>query len=206
MPVARFFQPFSSPGLQEGFLFHRMKERASLLTLPKSMADFAVIARTAACKDPKIVETDDELLPWIFHKPIGLWLSFDGNYSRKSPSEKRESASVARAKREEFERLACQRERDRYYRAAYWSAIRQAVLERDGYECQKCGDKKGDPFQIHHVLKKRLGGTDHFDNLVTVCNKCHSPADNKDYDPDWDRVSPDFKPSQEMQDHFRDQL
>jgi 5-methylcytosine-specific restriction endonuclease McrA len=52
--------------------------------------------------------------------------------------------------------------------------IRQMVLERDNYECQKCGtiDK---PLHCHHILPvaiEPLLSAD-IDNCITLCEECH---------------------------------
>lgn len=48
--------------------------------------------------------------------------------------------------------------------------IRQHVLRRDGNTCQICGD---DGSEVDHILNKARGGTDHPDNLQTLCASCH---------------------------------
>ena len=50
--------------------------------------------------------------------------------------------------------------------------IRYYVFARDNYTCQVCN--KGGILQTHHIVYKSNGGTDRADNLITVCNKCHS--------------------------------
>lgn len=52
-----------------------------------------------------------------------------------------------------------------------WTACRNLVLERDGYKCRICGSDKG--LEVHHILPRKLGGTDHPENLITLCRKCH---------------------------------
>jgi len=71
-------------------------------------------------------------------------------------------------------------------RQIYWSEVRKAVLERDNYTCQKCGKVGKGRFHIHHILKRRKGGTDHMDNLITVCPVCHKAVDSKEYNPTWE--------------------
>jgi len=62
----------------------------------------------------------------------------------------------------------------------YWSKIRAAVLKRDNWTCQQCKTKLK-KFDIHHIVKQRLGGSDAIDNLMTVCRKCHYILDRKEY-------------------------
>jgi 5-methylcytosine-specific restriction enzyme A len=55
-----------------------------------------------------------------------------------------------------------------------WQAVRHAVLERDGWCCQHCGNRRR--LEVHHV--KRVA--DHpklaFDpgNCLTLCTPCHT--------------------------------
>jgi RNA-directed DNA polymerase len=52
-----------------------------------------------------------------------------------------------------------------------WRNIRDEALERDGYQCTKCGSR-GD-LDVHHIKPRHNGGTDTLDNLITLCEKCH---------------------------------
>jgi 5-methylcytosine-specific restriction endonuclease McrA len=47
------------------------------------------------------------------------------------------------------------------------------VLRRDNYRCQYCGTKDG-TMTLDHVIPKRLGGGDAWDNLVCACSKCNN--------------------------------
>ncbi len=52
-----------------------------------------------------------------------------------------------------------------------YAAVRNQVLERDGWRCQDCGAAKD--LQVHHMKpRSRLGG-DVMDNLITLCVNCH---------------------------------
>jgi len=162
-----------------------MKERATLKKLPPSMAQRAVTARTLATETPSAVDVDDEMLPWVFDEVCGLWLSFDGNYSSYSPTYKR----VYKLQNEETQlrrdRETAERAWEEYDKILLWSKIRQAVLQRDNSQCQICGLTATSQLHVHHILKRAAGGTDHLDNLITVCSKCHRKADSTLYDPDW---------------------
>jgi len=70
------------------------------------------------------------------------------------------------------------------YRASKeWARIRHAVYERDNWICQECGvkclntrDSKAHPnrkIQCHHIIRRRDGGLDVPENLVTLCMSCH---------------------------------
>lgn len=46
---------------------------------------------------------------------------------------------------------------------------RKEVLERDGYECQLCGN--ADKIIVHHIDKNKKNNSQK--NLVTLCRRCH---------------------------------
>lgn len=52
-----------------------------------------------------------------------------------------------------------------------WREIRHEVLRRDNHCCQVCGKEHSG--QVHHVIPRSQGGTNDFDNLITLCGKCH---------------------------------
>lgn len=52
-----------------------------------------------------------------------------------------------------------------------WRKIRERILLRDGC-CQQCGETEGQ-MHIDHIVPKRLGGTDHDENLQQLCQKCN---------------------------------
>ena len=64
----------------------------------------------------------------------------------------------------------------------FWN-VREYVLHRDGHECQNPNCKyKGNKEQIlkvHHIKYRSKGGTDRPENLITLCSKCHTPANHK---------------------------
>ncbi len=47
------------------------------------------------------------------------------------------------------------------------------ILRRDNYTCQYCGTREG-PMTVDHVIPKRLGGEDSWENLVCACLKCNN--------------------------------
>ena len=49
---------------------------------------------------------------------------------------------------------------------------RHSVLARDRYTCQYCGAKSSD-LTIDHVVPRRRGGPDTWDNLVACCRRCN---------------------------------
>ncbi len=53
--------------------------------------------------------------------------------------------------------------------------LREYILERDNYTCQKCKTQKGDVtyFHIHHKKPMYKGGKHTEENVTTLCKKCH---------------------------------
>lgn len=51
---------------------------------------------------------------------------------------------------------------------------RKAVYRRDGFRCALCDSQKY--IQIHHIISRGAGGTNHPHNLVTLCADCHAAA------------------------------
>jgi hypothetical protein len=130
-----------------------------------------VFARKMAVDDPSCVVVDGEFLPWVFDDESGVWISFNGRWSHGGPFQK--------------ERHEMKIEED-MRKSEVWSRIRAVVLERDGHSCVLCGVTKPSRLHVHHILKRRDGGTHHYDNLLTVCPRCHLKADRELYDPDWE--------------------
>jgi hypothetical protein len=83
-----------------------MSERKRLEQLYPNMAERAVRARVLAAKNPNSVEIDDQMLPWVFCEECEKWLSFDGNFSGKSPAEKRAQTAEWQARMEGIDQTA----------------------------------------------------------------------------------------------------
>lgn len=63
----------------------------------------------------------------------------------------------------------------------FWN-LREYVLHRDGHKCQNPNCKNKDKEQIlevHHIKYKSLGGQDNKNNLICLCNKCHTSPNHK---------------------------
>jgi hypothetical protein len=58
-----------------------------------------------------------------------------------------------------------------------FASRREAVLHRDNYTCQICG-KKHARLEVHHIIFRSQGGTDDENNLITLCEDCHSGIHN----------------------------
>lgn len=66
--------------------------------------------------------------------------------------------------------------------------LRNEILERNGFTCQRCGAAAGDPdalnpgrkvrLHIDHVVPISQGGTDDRDNLRAVCSACNQGRAN----------------------------
>ena len=66
-----------------------------------------------------------------------------------------------------------------------WARARQAVFERDGYRCRKCGSAGA--LEAHHVISLEDGGSEYDqDNILTTCRSCHIRLHNP-VDPEIDR-------------------
>ena len=57
-------------------------------------------------------------------------------------------------------------------------STRDRIFERDGRRCAICGCTNG-PFRIHHVRYKSKGGSNIDDNLIVVCDNCHTGENHK---------------------------
>ena len=53
-----------------------------------------------------------------------------------------------------------------------WNMIRKAVLRRDRFQCQGCGQTLG--LNVHHIVPVSRGGEDDPRNLISLCNDCHA--------------------------------
>ena len=61
------------------------------------------------------------------------------------------------------------------------ATLREAVFSRDNYTCQCCGRSIKDHaiLHAHHAKYRSQGGTDRIGNVITVCEKCHTPANHQ---------------------------
>lgn len=68
-----------------------------------------------------------------------------------------------------------------------WEARRRSVYQRDEYTCQRCGERSGphNPnsgvrLHAHHQTPLGNGGSNHPNNLVTLCEACHNAVHDHD--------------------------
>lgn len=65
-----------------------------------------------------------------------------------------------------------------------WWKLRWVIFKRDNYTCQICGFKGNKnnntkpKLECHHKIPIWKGGSHHPDNLMTVCEACHTSLDN----------------------------
>jgi 5-methylcytosine-specific restriction endonuclease McrA len=52
--------------------------------------------------------------------------------------------------------------------------LHEKVLRRDGWRCQCCGSMRN--LQVHHMQSRSLLGDDTEENLITLCDQCHTRA------------------------------
>ena len=64
-----------------------------------------------------------------------------------------------------------------YIPATVTPFLREHVLRRDKFSCQKCGinglDDLSVNFDIHRIIPTSKGGLNRPDNLVALCSMCH---------------------------------
>ncbi len=58
-----------------------------------------------------------------------------------------------------------------YLSSRKWKLLRSKARERAGYKCEFCS---GPPDHVHHVKYPKRLESDHIDNLVVACERCHS--------------------------------
>lgn len=68
-------------------------------------------------------------------------------------------------------------------RALGWREVRRRVLARDGSHCQECNKPLADIpswfTEVHHIVPRERGGSDHPSNLKTLCVVCHRAHTNE---------------------------
>jgi 5-methylcytosine-specific restriction endonuclease McrA len=52
-----------------------------------------------------------------------------------------------------------------------YERLRQQVLRRDGWRCQRCGSMSN--LEVHHKEFRCHSGDDSEENLITLCTACH---------------------------------
>lgn len=57
---------------------------------------------------------------------------------------------------------------------AEWQQLRLTILQRDNFTCLEMDGYCSGPLQIHHILELSKGGSNHQDNLITLCRYHHT--------------------------------
>ena len=91
-----------------------------------------------------------------------------------------------------------------------WQRVRLQALERDGFICQECHERK-EFMEVHHKIPRKMGGLDILDNLITLCRKCHFHLHGKDNTTDKGNITwlsqvadPEIQPIQRQLDQEYD--
>jgi 5-methylcytosine-specific restriction endonuclease McrA len=89
------------------------------------------------------------------------------------------------------------------------AARRAAVRSRADHRCEYCQRSQLDSplisLQIEHVVPRKHGGDDHFDNLALACAECnlYKGSELTGIDPQSNAITPLFNPrTQKWDEHF----
>jgi 5-methylcytosine-specific restriction endonuclease McrA len=79
----------------------------------------------------------------------------------------------------------------------FWNT-REYVFYRDGHICQWCKGKKKDKIlNVHHIESRKTGG-DSPDNLLTLCESCHTELHQKGLEHLFQRMSKPLRDASQM--------
>lgn len=67
-----------------------------------------------------------------------------------------------------------------YLNSDHWKKIRASALRRDEYKCQMCGTAKN--LEVHHVRYDSLGTDEEINDVITLCDDCHTKVHVKDWE------------------------
>ena len=142
---------------------------------------------TSMCKDGKLgaMRVRDER----FRKSPGQWLIPEAELSKLSaykigdPLFKEEHQPSEfltwHNQAEEVERMTeLVGDYRAYLRSERWLSLRFQALKRDDFVCQICGT--GINLRVHHVNYEHVGTDAELDDLITLCEECHSKVHLKD--------------------------
>ncbi len=59
------------------------------------------------------------------------------------------------------------------FRDLFWSQVAMLIQLRDSFTCQFDGCEATEVLEVHHIIPRRAGGSDHPANLITLCRKHH---------------------------------
>lgn len=74
-------------------------------------------------------------------------------------------------------------DKQRIYSLVEWRRLRLEIIKRDHFTCQDCGivPDQTRKLQVHHIKRRKEGGSDEPSNLTTLCFSCHKKADGRLY-------------------------
>lgn len=65
-----------------------------------------------------------------------------------------------------------------YLNSPIWWEKRDRILERDGWQCRKCGS--GMNLRVHHIRYPEVLGEEPDSDLITLCDDCHKSVHEQD--------------------------
>lgn len=77
----------------------------------------------------------------------------------------------------------------------FWN-LREYIFHRDGHTCQNpnCKNKSKQVILcVHHIMYRSNGGSDAPSNLITLCDKCHTPKNHEGFLKTWKPKVKQFK-------------
>ena len=57
--------------------------------------------------------------------------------------------------------------------------LRKATILRDNCKCMECG-KSNCRLEVHHIVPRRMKGSNTLDNLITLCSSCHDKTERNE--------------------------
>lgn len=71
----------------------------------------------------------------------------------------------------------------RIYGEGSWQKQRARAKQSDDYTCSVCGEQaRGEAMHTHHIVPVLAGGSNHPDNLMTVCRGCHRTVEDRTWE------------------------
>lgn len=72
-----------------------------------------------------------------------------------------------------------------------WDRRRNQVIERDGEQCNECGNRHH--LHMHHITPLSQGGSNKVSNLILLCENCHSEEHNgRDFSGEFNKTETAF--------------
>ncbi|MDA2915398.1 HNH endonuclease [Nitrospinae bacterium AH_259_B05_G02_I21] len=60
-----------------------------------------------------------------------------------------------------------------------FARLRTKVFQRDRWRCRNPYCRSPRNLTVHHLVKRSQGGSDHIDNLITLCWACHEQVERR---------------------------